>query len=43
MPYLDENYMFIRKRIEDAYLAERALSPEVCRDIAFHMTDWLEH
>jgi hypothetical protein len=42
MPHLNENYLSIHKRIADAYAAEFELAPEVCRDIAFHMTDWLE-
>lgn len=42
MHYMEENYKRFRKRIEDAYLAERYFSPEVCRNIAFHMTDWLD-
>lgn len=42
MPYLDGNYQRINKRIADAYAAEFELSPEICRDIAFHMTDWLD-
>jgi hypothetical protein len=42
MPYLDENYKRINKRIADAYASEFELSPDICRDIAFHMTDWLD-
>lgn len=42
MPSLDENYIHIHKRIADAYAAEFELTPKVCRDIAFHMTDWLK-
>jgi hypothetical protein len=42
MPYLNENYKRIHKRIADAYATEFELAPETCRDIAFHMTDWLK-
>jgi hypothetical protein len=42
MPYLDENYKRINTRIADAYAIEYELAPEICKDIAFHMTDWLD-
>ncbi|WP_310150048.1 hypothetical protein [Bosea sp. BE125] len=32
----------VRERIEQAALAEMDLPPEVARDVAFHMTDWLD-
>ena len=42
MTYLDEDYKSINKRIHDAFSEEWELPPEVCRDVAFHMTDWLD-
>ena len=39
---MQENFEAIRKRISDAYEADWDLPPEVCRDIGFHMADWLD-
>lgn len=32
----------VRKAVEAALLQAEAAPPEACRDIAFHLTDWLE-
>ncbi len=42
MPYLDENYKHINERIFETYKVEFELPSDVCRDIAFHMTGWLD-
>ena len=31
----------VRDRIREVAIAEGDLSPEVARDVAFHLTDWL--
>jgi hypothetical protein len=38
MFYVDK----IKQRIEEVAVSEMDIAPEAARDVAFHMTDWLE-
>jgi hypothetical protein len=39
---MQKDFALTIKRIADAFEAEFNLPPEVCRDIGFHMADWLD-